>query len=264
MTTALIAEDEPLLAAALASALGRAWPGLALLPAVGDGRAALELALAARPDACFLDIRMPGMDGLEAARAMAEDWPEDAPFPLLVFVTAHDEFALKAFEAQAVDYLLKPVQPARLAACIARLQRRLAERADPAAALAQAVARLGALSLPGALPAPAAEPLVVIRAQLGEAVHLVPVEEVIYFDAADKYLRVVTASREFLIRLSLRELLPRLDPARFWQIHRGTVVQASHIALARRDETGRVTLTLRGRAETLTASRLHAHLFRGM
>lgn len=159
-----------------------------------------------------------------------------------------------------MDYLLKPVQPARLAACIARLQRRLAERADPAAALAQAVARLGALSLP----APAAEPLVVIRAQLGEAVHLVPVEEVIYFDAADKYLRVVTASREFLIRLSLRELLPRLDPARFWQIHRGTVVQASHIALARRDETGRVTLTLRGRAETLTASRLHAHLFRGM
>jgi DNA-binding LytR/AlgR family response regulator len=260
MTTALIAEDEPLLAEALAGALRRAWPGLALLPAAADGRAALDLALAARPDACFLDIRMPGMDGLEVARAMAEDWPEGAPFPLLVFVTAHDEFALKAFEAQAVDYLLKPVQPARLAACIARLQRLLAERADPAAALAQAVARLGALSLPP----PTAEPLVVIRAQMGEAVHLVPVEEVIYFDAADKYLRVVTASREFLIRLSLRELLPRLDPARFWQIHRGTVVQARHIALARRDETGRVTLTLRGRAETLTASRLHAHLFRGM
>lgn len=260
MTTALIAEDEKLLAETLGAALRRAWPGLALLPAVGDGRAALALALAAKPDACFLDIRMPGMDGLEAARAMAEDWPEGAPFPLLVFVTAHDEFALRAFEAQAVDYLLKPVQPARLAACIARLQRRLAERADPAAALAQAVARLGALSLP----VPAAEPLVVIRAQIGDAVHLVPVEEVIYFDAADKYLRVVTASREFLIRLSLRELLPRLDPARFWQIHRGTVVQASHIALARRDETGRVTLTLRGRAETLTASRLHAHLFRGM
>ena len=257
---ALIAEDEPLLAAAFIAALRRAWPDLVLLPAEPDGRSALQAALLARPDICFLDIRMPGMDGMEAARAMAEDWPEGIAFPLLVFVTAHDEFALRAFEAEAVDYLLKPVQPARLAACVARLQRHLAARADPAAALAQAVARLGAL----AAPAVAAERLAVIRAQAGETVHLVPIEDVLYFDAADKYLRVVTADRELLIRLSLRELLPQLDPARFWQIHRGTVVQARHILLARREETGRVLLTLRGRPEILTASRLYAHLFRGM
>jgi DNA-binding LytR/AlgR family response regulator len=256
----LIAEDEPLLAAGLRAELASAWPALQVAAMVGDGAHAVEQALALRPEVCFLDIRMPGLSGLEAAQALAEDWPDDAPFPLLVFVTAYDQYALQAFEAQAVDYLVKPVQPARLAACVARLQARLADRAPKAELLQQTMAQLRALL--GA--APSAARLEVVQAQVGNLVHLVPVEEVIYFEAADKYLRVVTAGREHLIRMSLKELLPQLDPQRFWQIHRGTVVQARCIANARRDESGKVFLTLRGRPEVLTASRLYAHLFRGM
>jgi DNA-binding LytR/AlgR family response regulator len=258
---ALIAEDEPLLAAALAAELAACWPGLALLPPAPDGAAALAATLAHRPDVCFLDIRMPRLDGLAAAHAIIEDWPHDVPPPLMVFVTAHDEYALRAFEAQALDYLLKPVEHNRLAACVARLMRQLGDRREPAAALDDAVAQLRAVPAPAGVGAPR---LHVIRAQASEVVHLVPVEEVLYFAAADKYLRVVTAEREHLIRLSLRDLLPRLDPQRFWQVHRGLVVQARHILAARREETGRVLLTLRGRPETLVASRMFAHLFRGM
>ncbi len=264
MTTsarALIAEDEPLLAAALAAELAACWPGLALLPAAPDGAAALAAALAYRPDVCFLDIRMPRLDGLAAAHAMIEDWPHDVAPPLIVFVTAHDEYALRAFEVQAVDYVLKPVERGRLAGCVARLQRRLDDRREPAAALEEAVAQLRNMPARAGVEAPR---LHVIRAQAGEVVHLVPVEEVLYFAAADKYVRAVTAEREHLIRLSLRDLLPRLDPERFWQVHRALVVQASHILSARRDETGRILLALRGRPETLFASRMHAHLFRGM
>ncbi|MEO8296723.1 MAG: response regulator, partial [Burkholderiales bacterium] len=133
--TALIAEDEPLLAQALATDLGREWPGLKIVAQVGDGASAVAQALALRPAVCFLDIRMPGLSGLEAAQALAEDWPADvAPFPLLVFVTAYDQYALQAFETQAVDYLVKPVEASRLAACVARLQQRLAERSPGAAA----------------------------------------------------------------------------------------------------------------------------------
>ncbi|MFN0186270.1 MAG: LytR/AlgR family response regulator transcription factor, partial [Aquabacterium sp.] len=131
---ALIAEDEPLLAQALAADLARLWPDLTVVDRVGDGDAALASALRLQPDICFLDIRMPGLSGLEVAQALAEDWPDQgaAPFPLLVFVTAYDQYALTAFDAQAVDYLVKPVQPARLVACVQRLQARLAERARPA------------------------------------------------------------------------------------------------------------------------------------
>jgi DNA-binding LytR/AlgR family response regulator len=258
---ALIAEDEPLLAAALANELAVCWPGLALLPAASDGEAALAAALAHQPDVCFLDIRMPRLNGLATARAIIEDWPHDAPPPLIVFVTAHDEYALKAFETQAMDYLLKPVERCRLAACVARLIRRRGERREPASALDEAVAQLRALPEPAGTKLPRME---VIRAQAGEIVRLVPVDEVLYFAASDKYVRVVTAEREHLIRLSLRELLPGLDPQRFWQVHRGLVVQARHILAARREETGRLLLTLRGRPETLVASRMYAHLFRGM
>jgi DNA-binding LytR/AlgR family response regulator len=256
----LIAEDEPLLAASLATQLAACWPERAIVAQVGDGASALAQALARRPDVCFLDIRMPALDGIAAARAMAEDWPADAAFPLIVFVTAHDDHAVQAFEAGAVDYLLKPVEAPRLAACIARLRQRLAARSI-GPGLAEAVARLAVLA---PAPAPPAPPLELIRAQAGAAVHFVPVEEVVYFDAADKYLRVMTAEREHLVRLSLRELLPQLDPRRFWQIHRGTVVQVRCIESARRDDTGRVLLTLRRRPETLVASRLYAHLFRSM
>ena len=277
IATALIAEDEPLLAQALAADLARLWPGLQLLATVGDGLSASAQALALRPQVCFLDIRMPGATGLEAAQALAEDWPDDAPFPLLVFVTAYDQYALAAFEAQAVDYLVKPVESARLAACVARLQKQLQQRAADAApqaahggplaqALDQTLDQLRALlgSGVGTGPAPAAPRLDVIQAGVGNTVHLVPVAEVLYFEAADKYVRVVTAEREHLIRLSLRELLPQLDAQQFWQVHRSLVVRATAITTATRDESGKVFLQLRGRAERLTASRLYAHLFKGM
>ena len=278
---ALIAEDEPLLAAGLRADLAALWPDLQVVASVGDGISAVTQALALQPDICFLDIRMPGSTGLEAAQALAEDWPDTASgaaFPLLVFVTAYDQYALRAFEAQAVDYLVKPLDRQRLAACVLRLQARLAERARTAATpmaaalpgpaaradtdLNHTLAQLRAL-LGGVAPPPGTR-LEVIQAQVGNLVHMVPVYEVLYFEAADKYVRVVTAEREHLIRMSLRELLPQLDPQVFWQVHRGTVVQARCIATARREETGKVTLTLGGRPEKLTASRLYAHLFKGM
>ena len=272
---ALIAEDEPLLAASLRADLALLWPELQLLATVGDGLSAASQTLALQPDVCFFDIRMPGCTGLEAAQAVAEDWPLDRPFPLLVFVTAFEDHALQAFEAQAVDYLVKPLDQPRLAACVNRLKTRLLNRAHAhglvergsAGVLDQTLAQLrGLLGAAGlvASPEPAAPRLTVIQAQVGNLVHLVPVEEVIYFEAADKYVRVVTAAREHLIRTSLRELLPQLDPQAFWQVHRGTVVQARCIGSARREESGKVTLSLRGRPETLVASRLYAHLFKGM
>ena len=263
MTTALIAEDEPLLAAALQAELAQLWPALRIAATVGDGASAVAQALSLEPNVCFLDIRMPGLSGLEAAQALAEDWPGETNFPLIVFVTAYDHYALQAFEAQAVDYVVKPVQRERLAVCVARLQARLAERAPRGEALQRSVEQLRALL--GAATAATAPPrLEVVQAQVGAIVHLVPIDQVLYFEAADKYVRVVTAEREHLIRLSLKELLPQLDPARFWQVHRGTVVRADAIASALREESGKVTLTLRGHPDKLNASRLYAHLFRGM
>ncbi len=282
IATALIAEDEPLLAANLHADLKQVWPELQLLATVGDGASAVQAALAQRPAVCFLDIRMPGMTGLQAAQALAEDWPDDgSPFPLLVFVTAYDQYALQAFDAQAVDYLVKPVDKSRLAACVQRLQTRLAERGrdaaavDPAGnpaddrALQQTLSQLRALLAATDHPPhhPAGQPpprLQVIQAQTGSVVQMVPVDDVIYLEAADKYVRVLTADREHLIRVSLRELMPQLDPARFWQVHRGTVVQARCIQSARRDESGKVTLSLHQRPEKLPVSRLYAHLFKGM
>jgi DNA-binding LytR/AlgR family response regulator len=268
MTTALIAEDEPLLAQALRAELARAWPELQLLESAVDGDDAVERALSGRPDVVFLDIRMPGRTGLEAAEAIVEEWPDDAgALPLIVFVTAYDQYALQAFERAAVDYLQKPVQPARLAACCARLRDTLALRAAAGGAATPPVdeaALLGRLRTLLAAPQEAAPaPLVILQASIGTTLHMIPVDEVIYLEAADKYVRVVTAEREALIRMSLRELLPRLQAERFWQIHRGTVVRADAIATATRDDSGKVLLTLRQRPERLVASRLYAHLFRG-
>jgi DNA-binding LytR/AlgR family response regulator len=163
-----------------------------------------------------------------------------------------------------VDYVVKPIERERLAACVARLQARLAERAPRGEALAQGVEQLRALL--GALPSAVgrAPKLAVIQAQVGSVVLMVPIERVIYFEAADKYVRVVTSEHEHLIRTSLKELMPQLDATRFWQVHRGTVVRAEAIASALREESGKVILTLHGRSEKLNASRLYAHLFRGM
>jgi DNA-binding LytR/AlgR family response regulator len=281
--TALIAEDEPLLAAHLRHELASAWPELEVLAVCGNGPLALERALALRPQVCFLDIRMPGMTGLEVAEALAEDWPQEHSFPALVFVTAYDQYAVQAFDRQAVDYLLKPVDATRLRRCVQRLQQgqpptastsalnalhEAAAAASPPADpnLTRAMEQLQALARQLAPPAAGAAlaRLEVVQAQIGQTVHLVPVDEVIYFEAADKYLRVVTADKEHLIRLSLRELLPQLDAQRFWQIHRGTVVQVREVTSAQRDEAGRLHLHLRRRPETLGVSRLYAHLFRGM
>ncbi|MES2958753.1 MAG: LytTR family DNA-binding domain-containing protein [Pseudomonadota bacterium] len=266
MSTALIAEDEPFLALALKAELAALWPELQITATVGDGASAVAQALARPPEVCFFDIRMPGMSGLEAAQALAEDWPESgAPFPLIVFVTAYDQYALQAFQAQAVDYIVKPVASAHLAACVARLKARLAERAPQGNALARSVEQLRALLTPLAGPTASPSPrLAVVQAQVGATVHMVPIDRVIYFEAADKYVRVITADREHLIRSSLKDLLPQLDPSVFWQVHRGTVVRADAIASALREESGKVQLSLHGRAEKLSASRLYAHLFRGM
>jgi DNA-binding LytR/AlgR family response regulator len=288
---ALIAEDEPLLAAALQQDLARVWPELQVVAVVGDGRSAVRQALALRPDVLFFDIRMPGQSGIEAAAELADAWPDDQPFPALVFATAYDQYAVQAFEAQAVDYLLKPIQADRLARTVVKVQGLLAQRAlavaatgappavppaAPSAALpspeleatmAQLRALLGAPGVgtaPAAAPTAAATRLSVIQASHGTQIHMVPVAEVVYFEAADKYVRVLTAEREYLIRTALKELIEQLDPQEFWQVHRSTLVRATAIATVTRDEAGKQHISLRGRPEQLPVSRLYAHLFKAM
>ena len=263
---ALIAEDEPLLAAALQQALAQAWPELQVQATVGDGLSAVRQALALRPEVLFFDIRMPGQSGLDAAAELADAWPADRPFPALVFVTAYDQYAVQAFEAQAVDYLLKPVQAARLQKTVQKLQLALTPQAPAAINLEATLAQLrNLMAAPGlAAPAPPSAPLTVIQASSGNQIHLVPVAEVLYFEAADKYVRVLTTGREYLIRTPLKELAAQLDASEFWQVHRGTLVRASAIASVTRDEAGRLHLALRQRPETLAVSRLYAHLFKAM
>ncbi len=278
--TALIAEDEPLLAANLQAELLRLWPELRIVASVGDGASALRQGLDLQPDVLFLDIRMPGMSGLEAAQALSEDWPGmGRPLPLLVFVTAYDEYALHAFERAALDYVLKPVQPERLAKTCERLQASLRARAQSPGAdagLAPMIDQLrtlfgvgqagaaGAYGAQGQGGAVQAAPLRMIQASAGNTITMVPVGEVLYFEAADKYVRVITAEQEHLIRTSLRELLQQLDAQQFWQIHRGTVVRAEAVASASRDEAGKLTLSLRGHPARLAVSRLYADQFKGM
>ena len=256
---ALIAEDEVLLADALSAQLQRLWPGLEIAGIAPNGMAAVEQALALQPDVLFLDIRMPGQSGLEAARELADEWPDKRPFPLLVFVTAYDDYAIQAFEQAALDYVLKPANDERLALTIARLQARLKETNDRG--LEQVLARLRDLTPAATAPQ---ERLRMIRAAVGNQIRLIPVDDVVYFEATDKYVNVVTADGEALIRTSLRELIPQLDPERFWQVHRGTVVQIAEVAAAQRDDVGKLSLKLRKRPETLAVSRLFAHLFRQM
>ena len=277
-TTALIAEDEPLLAQALRAELAKAWPELEVLATVGDGASAVEKTLELHPDVLFFDIRMPRMSGLEAAAELADSWPPEGashlPFPALVFVTAYDQYAVQAFEAQAADYVLKPVQPERLQKTVARVQQALASR-SPAAApqalddtVAQLRALLGGMNVGGSnasqVPAAPVAPLQVIQASVGSSIRMVPLTDVIYFEAADKYVRVLTAEHEYLIRTPLKDLLPQLDASVFWQIHRGTVVRASAIDAVHRDEAGKLSLSLRGHVDKLPVSRLYAHLFRAM
>ena len=277
--TALIAEDEPLLAQALKAELAAAWPELQVLAIAGDGRSAVREALRLLPQVLLFDIRMPGLDGLGAAAELADRWPADeAPMPQLVFVTAYDEYAARAFETQAIDYVLKPVQPERLRKTVLRLQQALAvqQQAKPAPAAAdEALERtlaqwrqvLAAAAGNGSSPQPASTaPLKMIAASEagGSTVRMVPIDEVLYFEAADKYIRVLTATHEYLIRTPLKQLLAQLDPETFWQVHRAVVVRSSAIEAVHRDEAGKLHLDLRGRTEKIPVSRLYGHLFRAM
>jgi DNA-binding LytR/AlgR family response regulator len=256
---ALIAEDEPILAAALLQALQRLWPELQIVASVDNGQAVVEQTLRQRPDILFLDIKMPGKSGLEAAQELAEEWPENQPFPLIVFVTAYDEYAVSAFEHAAADYVLKPISDARLGKTITRLQQRLQQNGDSSAALDRLIGQLHNMQ-----PKASAEPLTMIRAAVGNQIRMIPIGDVIYFEASDKYINVVTADSESLIRTSLKDLLQQLDSRQFWQVHRGTIVNHQYIQTAIRDESGKLSLKLRGRDEALTVSRVFAHLFRQM
>lgn len=243
---ALIADDEAHLADDLHRRLARLWPELEVVAVAHDGLAAVEALSARQPDIAFLDIRMPGLSGLEAAKSAM-------PGCRVVFVTAYDDHAVAAFEQAAADYLLKPVSDERLARCVARLKQSAPAPQDLL------------LKLQTLLATPAkSEPLRWLRIQVGQAVRLVAVEEVCYFQSADKYTAVYTRDAELLLRTPLKELIAQLDPQQFWQVHRGTLVAVNQIAAARHDLLGRVNLTLRDRAETLSVSRSYAHLFRQM
>jgi DNA-binding LytR/AlgR family response regulator len=259
---AVIAEDEPLLAAALARELAALWPELEIVATAANGTEALDAVRAHRPDIAFLDIRMPGKTGLDVAAELGDEWPVDAPLPAIVFVTAYDEHALAAFELAAVDYVLKPVRRERLARTVERLKARAARPENDDADLAHVAAALARLGFASAGAPP--ERLQFVHAGVGNAVRVIPVEEICYFQATDKYVAAVTREGEALLRVSLRELMPQLDPALFRQVHRGTLVNLREVAAAVRDETGRVTLKLRSRPEALSVSRVFATLFKPM
>jgi DNA-binding LytR/AlgR family response regulator len=246
---AILADDEPLLSLALKTALAEAWPELEVVAVVPNGIEAVQAVERLKPEFAFLDIQMPGMTGLEAAEEIADRMGDGAPS--IVFVTAYDQFATQAFELAAADYVLKPVSFDRLAKTVARLNTRTAP--DLAAQLRKLLAVT-----------PAAETLREIRAGAGNTVKMIPLEEVCYFQASDKYTSVVTPEGESLIRTPLKELLPQLPPHRFQQVHRGTIVNLAEVAAATRDDTGRVTLKLRRRKEALPVSRVFAELFRAM
>jgi DNA-binding LytR/AlgR family response regulator len=287
---ALIAEDEPLLAANLQRELAAIWPELHILNAP-DGLQAVSMALGHLPDLLFLDVRMPGCTGLEAAQDIADQWPAGRALPVIVFVTAFDHYAVQAFEQAALDYLVKPVKTERLQQCVQRIQARLQssnfEQNVPFAGIVstqratelivnstddQLLNSLRQIihSAPSNATLPPTQRLQRIQASVGSQIVFVSIEQVLCFEAADKYVRVLTspatgsAARELLIRTPIKDLLPQLDPGEFWQIHRSTLVRASAIEAVQRDELGKLSLLLRGMSERLAVSRLYAHLFRAM
>ncbi|TKR33731.1 response regulator transcription factor [Luteimonas gilva] len=253
MPKCVIAEDEALLRHALVAMLREAWPQLEIVAECEDGGEALEAIAEHRPDVAFLDIRMPGLTGLEVAAAMAEI----SPATQVVFVTAYDQYAIDAFETGAVDYLLKPVARERLAAAVQRLQTRAVAGQNDAGVIAALIEKLG-------LQRKSAEPLVWITASAGRETRLIMVDDVAYFRADNKYTVVMTAEGESLLRKPIRELLDALDPVTFKQIHRSTIVNLKAVASVSRDDSGRGTLRLKNRPETLTVSQPFMTLFRNM
>ncbi|MEY2689112.1 MAG: hypothetical protein RL375_3310 [Pseudomonadota bacterium] len=269
--TAVIADDEDLPRAELRRMLARLWPGLTIVAECEHGPAAVEAITRLAPDVAFLDIRMPGLTGLEVARAASGRCHA-------VFTTAYDSHAIEAFDAGAVDYLLKPVATERLAQAVARLQQRLASSGPPPDLddlLRQLAARLPSRANPAATDTPAAKtsdragdaaaaPLRWVSASVGDTIKMFAVDEILFFQSDEKYTRVVTASDEAHVRKPLRELAEGLDPELFWQVHRSVIVRASAIARAQRDELGRITLHLRHHAEKIPVSQAYAWRFKPM
>jgi DNA-binding LytR/AlgR family response regulator len=251
MTTALIADDEPHLATYLRDQLTKLWPDLEWLPIARNGVEAAEAIAAAQPDIAFLDIKMPGLTGLDVAQGIEGR-------TRVVFVTAYDEFAVEAFEREAVDYVLKPVRADRLAKTVERAQRALA---TPDAGDDQRLATVLKRLLPAS---PAEPPLRYVRASQGDLTHQIDVDDVLFFHADDKYTVVRTAAGEHLIRTTIAELAQRLPDDRFWQVHRSTLINLRHVAGTRRDELSRLFVRMLGCADELPVSRAYVHLFKSM
>lgn len=239
--TALVADDELILQQGLCAQLERLWPELEIVARACNGIEALHQIEEFEPTIAFLDVKMPGLSGLQVAEA--------APHCHVVFVTAYDEFAIEAFDRQAHDYLLKPVTDERLQKTIERLRTRIAAPAP--------------LRAEGELP-PDKTPLQWIRASIGNSVRLIAIDKVCYFQADEKYTAVRTADAEYLIRTPIKELSGRIDPKQFWQVSRSTLVNAEEIVQATRSESGRITLALKSRPEMVAVSRSFAHLFKQM
>jgi DNA-binding LytR/AlgR family response regulator len=276
---ALIVDDEPLLRTHLAHHLAQLWPELEIAGEARNGREAVDLVVQLQPDVVFLDVHMPGMNGVEAARLMGPDVQ-------IVFVTAYEQYAVAAFEQGAVDYLVKPFDAERLGESIARLRRRIAERRrmaadgglgqvtslasdapEPAAALGRLPpgdldAVLSALAGELRRRAPVGDRLQWIRASVGQMIKLIPVDEVLYFRSDEKYTLVVWVGGEALIRKSIRELLDGLEPETFIQIHRSTIVNLRFVAQVVKGPNETAEVHLKGRNETLSVSRNHVHWFR--
>jgi DNA-binding LytR/AlgR family response regulator len=266
MPTALIADDEPLLRAQLRARLAAIWPELKIVIEVENGRQVVEYFdgedQAHLPSICFLDIHMPGLNGLEAARRIGKR-------AHIAFITAFDQYAVDAFETGAIDYVLKPINEERLAETVGRLKERLAQRHIPEAggevsgdgnsSLEEILARLSQRLAPQV-----SAHLQWIKASVGSTVRLIQVDDVLYFHADEKYTRVVLEDSEVLIRKPIKELLEELDPAKFWQIHRATIVNSGAIASVVRGVRDQADLKLKGRPEMLTVSRAFTHLFKQM
>ena len=269
---ALIADDERLLREQLQTRLKQVWPELEIIGMARDGLEAVRMADALRPDIMFLDIRMPGQTGIEAASDIMslDGWKGE-----LVFVTAYDEYAVSAFERGAIDYLLKPVEAERLQTTRGRIEARLkgqsqgtstgasSASADAAAQTATDSMMQTLLSVQRQLSgAPTTPKLRWVQASSGSTTRLIAVEDILFFRSDEKYTRVQTAEQEALIRVPIKDLLPQLDEQVFWQIHRSTIVNVSEISAVHRDDTGRQRVAMKRHPETLEVSRSFAHLFR--
>ena len=250
--TAVIADDERLMREQIADRLKEAWPELSIVGEAGNGSEAVAMVRSLEPDIAFLDISMPGMDGIQAAQALAGQVH-------VVFVTAHDQYAISAFEQGAVDYLLKPADPERVALTCQRLRARLEQAPNPMnELLAQLSKRLGAGG-----PNPS-EYMRWVQASVGATIRMIPTSDILFFRAEDKYTRVQTRGFEALIRKPIKELIDELDPDEFWQIHRSTVVRVDAVDQVSRDFRGRQIVHLKGSEEKLEVSRTFNHLFKQM